>query len=50
MMTKVVDYKYTLASFSHEQIQSGSSIGSFCKNTNLIPVLDERTAMLAIMK
>jgi hypothetical protein len=48
MMTKVVDYKYTLA--SHEQIQSGS-IGSFAKNhTNLIPVLMTRTAMLAIMK
>jgi paraquat-inducible protein B len=27
---KVVDYKYTLASFFHEQIQSGSKYWKFC--------------------
>jgi hypothetical protein len=41
-MTKVVDYKYTLA--SHEQIQSGS-IGSFAKKPyEPHPVLDDKNS------
>jgi hypothetical protein len=38
--------QYTLAVFSHEQIQSARSIGSFAKNhTNLIPFWMKRTAI-----
>jgi hypothetical protein len=45
MMTKVVDYKYTLASFSHEQIQSGSKYWKFCKkNHEPHPCFDEKNS------